>query len=158
MVVMFFLFSSWVYMVIGDPYGMNLPSSARYTGLAISIIGVLSLIGFRVYNVNQQEETKNAIVQDKAKNAIVQANAENVQCIIQAELIDRDINLNDAVNIAQSAGLYNPFNDVAMNTSVWFPENANIPGQIQIALSTGIFYIQGYGADGLLPDILTAGR
>lgn len=40
MIVMFFLFSSWVYMVLGDPYGMNLPSSVRYIGLAISIIGV----------------------------------------------------------------------------------------------------------------------
>lgn len=38
----------------------------------------------------------------------------------------------------------------------WFPENANVPGQIQITLSDGVFSIQGYGVDGLLPDILTA--
>lgn len=40
MIVMFFLFSSWFYMLLGDPYGMNLPSSARYAGLVLSLIGV----------------------------------------------------------------------------------------------------------------------
>lgn len=44
MVVMFFLFSSWFYMVLGDPYGMNLPASARYTGLALSITGVFFFV------------------------------------------------------------------------------------------------------------------
>lgn len=45
-----------------------------------------------------------------------------------------------------------------MNTSEWFPKNANAPGAIQITLIAGTFYIQGYGADGLLPEILTAKR
>jgi len=45
-----------------------------------------------------------------------------------------------------------------MNTAEWFPENATKPGEIQITLSDGVFSIQGYGADGLLPDILTARR
>ena len=126
--------------------------------MAISIIGVLALIGLRVYNVDQQEKTKSTIIQEKAKNILVQANAETVQSLIQAELADRDINRDDAVNRAQNAGLSNPFNDIAMNTSEWFPENANNPGEIQITLLAGIFYIQGYGADGLLPNILTARR
>ena len=115
--------------------------------MAMSIVGVLVLIGLRFYSGDQQE---------KAKNILVQANAETIQSLIQAELADRDINRDDAVNIAQNAGLYNPFNDIAMNTAEWFPENANIPGEIQITLSAGTFYIQGYGADGLLPVILTA--
>jgi hypothetical protein len=42
-----------------------------------------------------------------------------------------------------------------MNTPEWFPESASTPGEIQITLFAGIFYIQGYGADGLLPEILT---
>jgi prepilin-type N-terminal cleavage/methylation domain-containing protein len=126
--------------------------------MTLSIIGVLALIGLRVYNVDQQEKTKSTIIQERAKNILVQANAENIQSLIQAELADRDINRDDAVNIAQNAGLYNPFNEVVMNTSKWFPENANIPGEIQITLLEGIFYIQGYGADGLLPDILTVQR
>jgi prepilin-type N-terminal cleavage/methylation domain-containing protein len=123
--------------------------------MAISIIGVLALIGLRFYSGDQQEKTKNTIIQEKAKNVLVQANAETIQSLIQAELADRDINRDDAVNRAQNAGLYNPFNEVAMNTSNWFPENADNPGEIQITLLAGIFYIQGYGADGLLPDILT---
>ena len=124
--------------------------------LALSIVGLLALIGLRVYNGSQQKKTKSTIIQEKANNILVQANAGNIQSLIQAKLADRDINRDDAVNIAQSAGLYNPFNDITMNTAEWFPENANIPGEIQITLLEGIFYIQGYGADGLLPDILTA--
>jgi len=124
--------------------------------MAMSIIGVLVLIGLRFYSGDQQEKAKNTIVQEKAKNILVQANAETIQSLIQAELADRDINCDDAVNIARNAGLYNPFNEVAMNTSELFPESANAPGEIQITLSAGTFYIQGYGADGLLPVILTA--
>ena len=124
--------------------------------MAISIIGVLALIGLRVYNVDQQEKTKSNIILEKTKNILVQANAETIQSLIQAELADRDINRDDAVNKAKSAGLYNPFNEVAMNTAEWFPEDANIPGEIQITFLEGIFYIQGYGTDSLLSYILTA--
>ncbi|MBA7567747.1 hypothetical protein ES708_09464 [subsurface metagenome] len=93
--------------------------------LALSIIGLLVLIGFRVYNGDQQVKGKNVVVQEKAKNVIVKANVGTIQSVIQAELADKDINRDDAVYAAQNAGLYNPFNEVAMNTSEWFPENAN---------------------------------
>ena len=126
--------------------------------LALSIIGLLTLIGLRVYNGDQQVKGKNVVVQEKAKNVVVKANVETIQSLIQAELTDKDINRDDAVNIAQNAGLYNPFNEVAMNTSKWFPENANTPGEIQITLIAETFYIQGYGDDGLLPEIFTAKR
>jgi len=117
--------------------------------IVISIIGVLALMGLRVYG-NQQE---------KAKSAIVKANTGTVQTLIQAELADRNINTYDeAVDIAKAAGLHNPFNGVAMNIEGWFPKSADVPGEIQITLSAGTFSIQGYGADGLLPDILTAKR
>ena len=117
--------------------------------IVVVIIGALALMGLRLY-LTQQE---------KAKNAIVKANAGTVQTLIQAELADININTRDeAVNIAKVAGLHNPFNGVAMNIEGWFPENANVPGQIQITLSDGVFSIQGYGVDGLLPDILTARR
>ena len=97
--------------------------------------------------------------QEKAKNAIVKANAGTVQTLIQAELADRNIdNRDEAVDIAKAAGLHNPFNGVAMNIEGWFPENADVPGEIQITLSAGVFSIQGHGANGLFPDILTAKR
>jgi len=117
--------------------------------VVIAIIGVLALLGLRVYSDQQV----------KAKNAIVKANAGTVQTLIQAELADRNINTREeAIDIAKIAGLHNPLNGVAMNIEGWFPENANVPGQIQITLSDGIFSIQGYGVDGILPDILTAKR
>jgi prepilin-type N-terminal cleavage/methylation domain-containing protein len=118
--------------------------------VVMSIIGVLALMGLRVY-LNQQ---------DKAKNAMVKANAGTVQTLIQAELADRNFNIRDeaALYIADNAGLHNPFNGDSMNTAGWFPESAITPGQIQITLSDGIFSIRGYGADGLLPDILIARR
>jgi hypothetical protein len=105
-------------------------------------------MGLRVYGDQQV----------KAKNAIVKANAGTIQTLIQAEFADTDVNLEGAVDIAKAAGLHNPFNGSAMNTSGWFPESAGVPGEIQITLSAGTFSIQGYGADGLLPDILTARR
>ena len=114
--------------------------------VVISIIGVLALMGLRVYG-DQQE---------KAKNVIVKANAGTVQTLIQAEFADKDVTLLEAVSIATKAGLHNPFNGVAMNLAGWFPESADAPGEIQITLSSEIFSIQGYGADSLLPDILTA--
>ena len=119
--------------------------------VVISIIGVLALMGLRLYLTQQ----------DKAKNAIVKANAGTVHTLIQAELADKNLNTRDeAVDIAKAAGLYNPFNGVAMKEPGWFPDaaNANTPGQVQITLSDGVFSIQGYGADGLFPDILTARR
>ena len=119
--------------------------------VVISIIGILALMGLRLY-LTQQE---------KAKNAIVKANAGTVQTLIQAELADTNLNTRDeAVDIAKVAGLHNPFNGAAMNLAGWFPDaaNANTPGQVQITLSDGVFSIKGYGSDGLLPDILTARR
>ena len=117
--------------------------------VVISIIGVLALMGLRLY-LTQQE---------KAKNAMVKANAGTVQTLIQAELADKDVTLLEAVSIATKAGLHNPFNNASMENSGDFPdEDENLaPGKIKITLSDdGIFSIQGYGADGLLPDILTA--
>ena len=98
--------------------------------------------------------------QEKAKNDIVKANAGTVQTLIQAELADRNFNDRNeaALYIAENAGLHNPFNGIAMNLLEYFSENADAPGEIQITLSDGVFYIQGYGVDSLLPDILTARR
>ena len=117
--------------------------------VVIAIIGVLALMGLRLYLTQQ----------DKAKNALVKANTGTIQTLIQAVLADNNLNTrDDAVDIAKAAGLHNPFNGVAMNIEAWFPEIADAPGKIQITLSSGVFSIQGYRADDLLPDILTARR
>ena len=119
--------------------------------VVISIIGVLALMGLRFYLTQQ----------DIAKNAIIKANAGTVQTLIQAELADTDVTLNEAVDIATKAGLRNPFNNASLENAGDFPNEAEnlAPGKIKITLSDdGIFSIQGYGANGLLPDILTAIR
>jgi len=120
--------------------------------VVITIIGVLALMGFRLYLTQQ----------DYAKNAIVKANAGTVQTLIQAELADRNFTIKEAVDdIATEAGLRNPFNNASMENAGDFPdEDEDIaPGKIKITLSDdGVFSIQGCGADGLLPDILTARR
>jgi len=116
--------------------------------VVITIIGILALIGLRLY-LGQI---------DKAKNAMVKANVGNIQTLIQAEIADTDVTLEGAVDIAINAGLHNPYNDAFMNNAGYFPEIADAPGKIQITFSEseGVFYIQGYGTDSLLPDILTA--
>ncbi len=48
--------------------------------VVVAIIGVLALLGLRLYTGQQQ----------KAKNAIVKANAGTIQTLIQAELADAD--------------------------------------------------------------------
>jgi len=123
--------------------------------IVASIIGLSALIGLRYYTGNQQGKTENTVFQEKAKDTIVQANAATIQSLLQAALVGKDINRDEAVELAQNAGLQNPYNEVAMNTSEWFPEIADTPGEIQITLLAETFYIQGYGADGLLPNILT---
>ena len=123
--------------------------------IVAAIIGLSVLIGLKFYSGSRQERAGSNIVQDKAKNAIVQANAEVIQSLIQAALAGGDINLDEATSLSQNAGLHDPFNEVAMNTPEWFPKTADSPGEIQITLKAGTFYIQGYGADGLLTNILT---
>jgi len=122
--------------------------------IVLIIVGLSVLIGLRFYGVNEQESAGSVVVQDKAKDAIVQANAEVVQSLIQGALVDGDISLNEVVSLSQKAGLYDPFNEIAMNKPEWFPQMADSPGEIQISLKIDTFYIQGYGSDGLLNKIL----
>jgi hypothetical protein len=112
--------------------------------IVVSIIVLSALIGLRFYTGNQQEKTENTVFQEKAKDTIIQANAETIQSLLQAALAGGDINLDEAVELAQNAGLQNPYNEVSMNTAEWFPEIADVPGEIQITLLAETFYIQGY--------------
>ncbi len=123
--------------------------------IVASIIGLSALIGLRFYTGNQPGKTENTVFQEKAKDTIVQANTATIQSLLLSALIGEDINRDEAVELAQNAGLQNPYNEEAMNTSECFPEIADTPGEIQITLLAKTFYIQGYGADGLLPNILT---
>ncbi len=116
--------------------------------VVVAIIGVLALLGLRVYSGQQA----------KAKEAVVKANVGTVQTLIQSELADGMIERDKAVALAITSNLHDPFTGVEMNVDTWFPETADASGEIQITLSGGVFSIRGYGADGLLSDILTARR
>jgi len=75
--------------------------------VVVAIIGVLALLGLRLYTGQQQ----------KAKNAIVKANAGTVQTLIQAELADAPVsevqamivNTTPADNLVAKSGIHNPF-------------------------------------------------
>ena len=123
--------------------------------IAASIIGLSALIGLRFYTGSQPGKTENTVFQEKAKDTIVQANTATIQSLLLAALIGGNMNRDEAVELAQNAGLQNPYNEEAMNTSECFPEIADTPGEIQITLLAETFYIQGFGANGLLSHILT---
>ena len=75
--------------------------------VVISIIGVLALMGLRLYLTQQ----------DKAKNAIVKANAGTIQTLIQANMADANYDDDDANarvdaalgDIPNAAGCHNPY-------------------------------------------------
>ena len=65
--------------------------------VVVAIIGVLALLGLRLYTGQQQ----------KAKNAIVKANAGTIQTLIQAELADTtSADVNDMVDDDTTTGLF----------------------------------------------------
>jgi len=123
--------------------------------IVLVIIGLSGLIGLKFYGVNQQENVENTTTQDKAKDTIVQANIATIHSLLQGAIIAGDIDLEEAVNLSQTAGLRNPFSGTTMNKPECFPEMADSPGEIQIILKSDTFYIQGYGSDGLLETVIT---
>ena len=111
--------------------------------VVVAIIGVLSLLGLRLYT-GQQE---------KAKNAIVKANAATTQTLIQAELADegfataelvlKAINTDWTSANGELAGMRNPYT-ASENVVV-----AADPGEghVQVTYAAPVFTIQGYGKD-----------
>jgi len=118
--------------------------------VVVAIIGVLALLGLRLYTGQQA----------KAKEAIVKANAGTVQTLIQSEMADGPVSLAEAQAVAVQAGLRNPFSGLAMTNASDFPAAATNPGEVQIdEITSGVHYqITGYGATGLIPEVLTARR
>ncbi len=116
--------------------------------VVVAIIGVLALLGLRLYT-GQQE---------KAKNAIVKANAATIHTLIQGELADAAYA--DVTSVLQAidsgwantdtnrdmAGMQNPYG----GTDVVNATSGGIEGEVTVSFSsTGgdHFVIQGYGKD-----------
>ena len=124
--------------------------------VVISIIGVLALMGLRVYS-DQQE---------KAKNVLVKANAGTIQTLIQANIADTNYLQNaatDRVNqaltdIANTGGCHNPYTggtgdiNVIKNFGDLLTNGNDIDfGKVAIASpNINEFKIQGLDQDGKL--------
>lgn len=118
--------------------------------VVVAIIGVLSLLGLRLYTGQQ----------NKAKEAIVKANVGTAQTLVQAEMADGPISdLAAAVTIALDAEMHNPFND--SNAAVISSDDEAIAGAVVVTqVTAGTEYtFQGLDADKApFGDPLTAQR
>ena len=123
--------------------------------IVISIIGVLALIGLRVYGDQQK----------KAKNAIVIANASTVHNLIQGDLLDHDYSTSeddddtstsvieniggDADPAADLANMKNPYNASGNIALVGTIGTGNVGEVIIDWVSPNTFKIQGIGDGGI---------
>jgi len=131
--------------------------------VVISIIGVLALLGLRLY-LGQQE---------KAKNAIVKANAGTVQTVIQANMADINYEQGTAderitaslSDINNASGCRNPYtggtgniNVIKASGDILTDGNDTDYGKIAIASpNKNEFKIQGLDQDGkLFGEVLKA--
>jgi len=124
--------------------------------VVVAIIGVLALMGLRLYN-SQQE---------KAKNAVVKANAGTIQTLIQANMADTayddadpDQRVTDTLeDIPNAAGCHNPYTEgaseitVTINCGISLENGSAIDyGKVAIASpNKNEFKIKGLDQDGKL--------
>jgi len=109
--------------------------------VVVAIIGVLALLGLRLYTGQQQ----------KAKNAIVKANCGTIQTLIQAELadnttsdVDTAVNTNTQNdNLIYKAGIHIP--DGAQQTD---NGTSGTAGEVVVTLTGSIFYVNAAGFGG----------
>jgi len=111
--------------------------------VVVAIIGVLALLGLRLYTGQQ----------DKAKNAIVKANAGTIQTLIQAELADKAVTDLDAATevdpIIASAGIYNPYTGSQQTTAFQATApTSGSEGDVYVWLSNNVYSVNGWGAGG----------
>ena len=129
--------------------------------VVIAIIGVLALIGLRVYGEQQE----------KAKNAIVIANASTVHTLIQGDLLDHDYNANPSNDVLTNIGgnatpaatslanMKNPYNASGNIAVVGTIGTGNVGEVIIQWISANYFKIQGIGAGGKVTgEVITAIR
>jgi len=102
--------------------------------VVVAIIGVLALLGLRLYSGQQQ----------KAKNAIVKANAGTIQTLLQAELADAPfasvvLMLTSADNVFTKSGIHVPDGGTQ-------DANGTAMGEVVVSVSTTdeIFWVNGY--------------
>ena len=122
--------------------------------VVVAIIGVLALLGLRMYS-GQQE---------KAKNAIIKANAGTIQTLIQANLADQTdaevLALWTVAGLITSSGIHNPVTGLLQAAAPATLDTAAV-GEVWVALASGVFTINGkvaVGTTNVYTDSLTARR
>jgi len=117
--------------------------------VVVAIIGVLALLGLRVYN-NQQR---------KAKEALVKANAGTSQVEIQTRLVDETVaSAAAAVVLVNDLNMKNPFDRTASSATVAETMASEAPasgteGLVGIYMSGSVFTFVGFGEGGTtIPD------
>ena len=124
--------------------------------VVVAIIGVLSLIGLRLFNVQQ----------DKAKNAIVKANAGGIQTAIQTNIIDKNYQQESSAeriveilnDIPNAVGCRNPYTGGTGNINVIKASGDSLAdgedidfGKVAVASpNKNHFLVQGLDHDGKL--------
>ena len=131
--------------------------------VVVAIIGVLALLGLRLYTGQQQ----------KAKNAIVKANAGTVQTLIQANLADSNESTVDgtvgataaASSLINGAQIYNPYSgsqqvNNGTEGATGTTTDGNQIGEVWVTFSSDIFTVNGvgYGGTNVYTTPLTARR
>ncbi len=116
--------------------------------VVVAIIGVLALLGLRLYTGQQQ----------KAKNAIVKANVGTVQTLIQAELADEELTTVAKVNfmntLVGNAGIHNPYSGSPQGNVSHYTDGAApgtaVEGDAYVWYDTSgmVFHVNGWGAGG----------
>ena len=138
--------------------------------VVVAIIGVLALLGLRLYTGQQQ----------KAKNAIVKANAGTIQTLIQANMADMSTDFTDAANAVASvdieSGIHNPYDGktgadavIAVSTDLSAATVGSVPvassgtltaGMVCVSKDTSVtykYYTWGVDQDKkLVGDLLTS--
>lgn len=126
--------------------------------VVVAIIGILALLGLRVYSGQQ----------DKARTAIIKGNAGTIQTLLQAELADKSVEqittgtgLND---IFAKSGIFDPIANVAQDVN----GAAEAAGKVFVGIAeegpegakTKYFTINGYDNAGkpVYDPALTARR
>jgi type IV pilus assembly protein PilA len=115
--------------------------------VVVAIIGVLALLGLRVYSTQQI----------KAKEALVKANAGTIQVAIQTDLVDRPgCTLAQAIALPDIQVVQNPFKGGrgvgnAFNTVALVPAGTDAAEgfvSIGLNLSSNVFTMTSYGSGG----------
>ena len=130
--------------------------------VVVAIIGVLALLGLRLYS-GQQE---------KAKNAVIKANVGTIQTLIQAELADQTVatvaNATYLNTLITNSGIVNPVTGSVQGgdsnyttgalTVMAVPDATTLDGEVYVYYSTagtGVFLINGNTADAAQVKVFT---